>query len=66
MQSTTHFQQETSLVKLTMQQLLNTWIDIVTTGLEKMLLSVVRDLKNQVLNLTLKDGDQMSSHLPEH
>ena len=66
MQSTTHFQQETSLVKLMMQQLLNTWIDIVTTGLEKMLLSVVRDLKNQVLNLTLKDGDQMSSHLPEH
>ena len=53
-------------MKLTMQQLLNTWIDIVTTGLEKMLLSVVRDLKNQVLNLTLKDGDQMSSHLPEH
>ena len=49
-----------------MQQLLNTWIDIVTTGLEKMLRNAVRDLKNLVLNLMLKDGDQMSSHLLEH
>ena len=52
--------------ELTMLQLQNTWIDIATTGLEKMLRSAVQDRKNQVLSLMLKDGDQTNSHLQEH
>ena len=66
MQLTMLLKQVISQEKFTMLQLQNTWIDIATTGLEKMLRSAVQDRRNPVLSLMLKDGDQTNSHLQEH
>ena len=66
MQSTTHLKQVTSQEKHIDSRCCRIHgRDTATTGLVMMFLNAVKDLKNQVLNLMLKAGDQTNSHLQE-